>query len=157
MSSSCSTRASDRTYGQRRDMNICPFCEAATANMRGKEIPDTPENYEAVKRCQRRGWQVQRGEGTILAIVCKNCSAKMKLEEDFKEGKIPPDLQLAIEASMKTTNKEDDNDEDLQRALALSRQLAYHESGGASSCTSTYDDEHLEPPPPEAFPWQDGM
>ena len=67
-------------------------------------------------------------------------------------------LQQAIEASVKTasTNEaDDDDDEELQRVIALSRQDVSCCSGAWSF--TFYRDEHLEPPPPELFEWHEDL
>ena len=126
MSSSCSTRAPNT------DFHICALCEKATAK-HAIEIPDTPEKFERAQRCQAQGWKVQRGDGTILAILCTACVKIVKMQrkandeadEAAQAEEEEKMLQQAIEASIKTasTNEADDDDDEVfQRVLALTRQ-----------------------------------
>ena len=147
MSSTCSTRCSTR-YG--RDMHLCALCEKSKGD-RCIEIPDTPENLARVRRCQAQGWQIQRDDGTILAILCKPCADIVRLEAELNDEEAM--LARAIEASVTEATEEDDNDEELQLAIALSRQDESCQSYAWSS--TQYHDELDEPQPPEPFEWHD--
>ena len=77
MSSTCSTCDG-------RDMHLCPLCEESKG-VSAIEIPDTPENLARVQRCQARGWQVQRSDGTIRAIVCRACADILKMQYEAND------------------------------------------------------------------------
>ena len=131
-------------------MHLCPLCEERRGD-RCIEIPDTPENLARVRRCQAQGWQIQRIDGSILAILCKPCKDIVSLEAELNDEEAM--LARAIEASVTEATEEDDNDEELQLAIALSRQDESCQSYAWSS--TQYHDEPDEPQPPEPFEWHD--